>query len=322
MVKRVLITGGGGFVGANLAHQLVERGDEVHVCVRPDGDLWRLQELRGRIYVHAVDLGQRDPVLDLVSDLRPQWVVNCAVGGGFHPRTDDQRQGAMECNVLGTFHLLEAVRAAGSEKFVQLSSSLEYGPQSHPLTESSPLEPITFRGMTKAAATLACLQAARTDGVPVVCLRVFSVYGAWESGHRLIPTAIRAAQNDLTMRLTRSGFRRDLIHIDDVLRAIVLAAETHGGLGEAINIGTGRQTSNERVIEAVEAATDRKIRIQPGEYPASPSDTGHWCADIAKAELLLGWRPEVSVAEGLRRTAIWFRNNEHLYRETSDGTRR
>ncbi|MDG2008753.1 MAG: hypothetical protein P8K76_03120, partial [Candidatus Binatia bacterium] len=80
------------------------------------------------------------------------------------------------------------------------------------------------------------------------------------------------------------------------------------------------QTSNEKVIEAVEAVTDRKIRIQPGEYPASPSDTGHWSADISKAEQLLGWRPEVSLAEGLRRTAIWFRNNEHLYRETSDGT--
>ncbi|MDG2306259.1 MAG: NAD-dependent epimerase/dehydratase family protein [Candidatus Binatia bacterium] len=316
-MERILVTGAAGFLGANFVRALLHRGEEVHALVRPDGDLWRLEEIRESIGIHAVDLADVEPVIDLVTRLRPQRIFNLAAKGG-HQTTRDDRLRAVACNVLGTWNLLEAARQVDCLRFVQVGSSTEYGPHAYPLEESLRDQPTTFRGATKAAATLACLQAAREGSVPTVILRSFSVYGAWEGAHRFVATTIRAALGGGEMRLTKSGFRRDFVHIDDVVRASLLAARAEGVVGEIINIGTGIQTSNEDLVHAVESVTGATIRVQPGTYPSSPSDTGHWCADIEKAGRLLAWRPQNSLEEGLRLSVEWFRRRGEPAGRTGD----
>jgi nucleoside-diphosphate-sugar epimerase len=219
----------------------------------------------------------------------------------------------LQTGVLGTANLLEAVSTIPLERLVHLGSSLEYGPRDRPLLESDRLEPRTFRGAAKAAATLLCQQFARSDHCSVVVLRAFSVYGPWEAGTRLVPTAILAALRHHDMNLTGPGHRRDLVFVQDVVEACLLAVQAEPIAGEIINVGSGRQWANEEIVAQVQAISGQRIRVQAGNYPPSPSDTGYCVADIEKAKRLLGWKPRHTLQSGLEETVTWFRRHLDLY---------
>ena len=137
-------------------------------------------------------------------------------------------------------------------------------------------------------------------------LRPFSVYGPWETPSRLIPSAIRAALDGLELPLTAPGYRRDLVHVDDVVDACLAAATVDVPPGEIVNVGTGQEWTNEEVVSAISAVMGREIRTRPGEYPARLSDTAHWIADTRKAEQLLGWLPRRPLRDGLEQTVRWW----------------
>ncbi len=179
--------------------------------------------------------------------------------------------------------------------------------------ETDLLVPSLFYGVTKAASTLLLQQFARKDLRPIVILRLFSVYGYWEAAHRLIPTAIMASINGSDLGLTKPGFRRDLVFIEDVVEACLRAAHKPGASGRIFNIGSGRQWTNEQVVQMVEAITRRPIRVHVGAYPPRPSDTARWVADIRRAREQLGWTPRHSLESGLRKTIRWFRMHQGLY---------
>jgi nucleoside-diphosphate-sugar epimerase len=214
--------------------------------------------------------------------------------------------------MLGTSNLIEALAPLEYERMVVAGSALEYGPSVSAHRENDPLRPATFRGAGKAAATLLSLQHASAERRPIAVLRLFSVYGAWESPSRLIPTAIRAALCGGQMALTAPGVRHDFVFIDDVVDAMLAAAAAGGADGEAINVGSGREWTNEQVVEAVQRLTGRVVRARAGEYPAKAADTAHWVADIGKAAALLGWRPAHDLIGGLRETIEWHRARPSL----------
>jgi nucleoside-diphosphate-sugar epimerase len=137
-------------------------------------------------------------------------------------------------------------------------------------------------------------------------LRLFSVYGRWESPSRFIPTAIRAALGGGEMALTAPGVRHDFVYVDDVVDAMLTAATANGVDGEVINVGSGREWTNEEVVDAVQRLTGRVVRVRTGEYPAKTADTAHWVADVGKAAALLGWRPAHDLTSGLRETIEWY----------------
>jgi nucleoside-diphosphate-sugar epimerase len=297
----VLVTGAGGFVGAVLCRRLLAEGARVHAVVRPGGDLWRLEAIAPRLVVHEVDVRDFAPVQEVVAATSPSLVYHAARHSAYD--SSDALGPRVATDVLGTAHLLDALRELGEARIVLLGSSLAYQPLPRPLREDDPLTGVDVRGGCKAAQSLLVRHAA-AGGLDAVELRLFHVYGPWEHPHRFVPRAIRAALLDEELPLTPPGLTHDPVFVEDVAEACLLAAARP--LAYAVmNVAGGRAVSNEELVASVERVTGRRIRVRPVALAPRPADRPVWCADVSRARELLGWRPTHSLEEGLAGTAAW-----------------
>lgn len=309
--KRCLVTGVAGFIGANLARELLARGAEVHGTVRNGSERWRIRDIAAELALHDADLTDPDSLARAARLAAPDYIFNTAVGRG--GAAAGRRQRMNQVNVTGSLNLIEATKDLGYQRLIHFGSSQEYGRHQAPLREDLPATPVLPFGATKAQATAMLTSYARATGKPIVVLRPFSVYGYWEAPNRLIPTALMAARSGASVPLTAPGYRRDLVFMEDVIEATLLSTVIDGACGEIINVGSGRQYGNGEIVAAAGAATGRRIPVIRGAYAAHESDTGHWLADISKARSLLGWQPRHTLAEGLAKTADWLEEHCHLY---------
>jgi nucleoside-diphosphate-sugar epimerase len=303
---RVLVTGAGGFVGASLVPELLRCGVEVHALSRGATTPKRLAALWERIVLHSADVSDLPALAAVVDVVRPDFIFHLAVQRDVS--TTEGRAAAVSTNLVGTANLLETGSRIRYKRFVHLGSSLEYGPRDGAARESDTMSPTSFYGATKAGATILCRQAALARKWPIVVLRPYLLYGPWDSPHHLIPAAILASLNGSPLPLTRPGFRRDWIFVDDVVDACLRAASSDRADGEVINVGTGRQWTNEAVVARVEAVTGRRIDVRPGAYPPRPTDTSCWVADVRKAREILGWQPCHALEDGIRKTFAWMQH--------------
>lgn len=311
---RALVTGAGGFIGANLVRRLIKAGAGVHAVVRPGAQPWRLAGSDAAVTVHAVDVASPAALAAVFAAVRPELVFHLAAERGL---TEAARAAMLRLNVLGAEALLGLARAHAVRRLVVTGSSMEYAPAPAPLHEDGAIAPVTWHGATKAAAHLLYRQAALADAVPVVLLRLFHVYGAWESAHRLAPTAIRAALAGTPLALTVPGIRHDWVHVDDVCDALLLAAGCTTP-GAVFNIGSGVPVANEEFVAAVEAETGRPIVRAEGIFPARATDTTTRIADGARAAAVLGWHPRRDLRQGIRATLDWYRQHPRAWSVASD----
>jgi nucleoside-diphosphate-sugar epimerase len=298
------VVGAASFLGAHLVRALVSRRITTRAAVRRHGTPHRLSDLIQDADVHDLDVRDRASVLHVFGEARPSHVINLARYGVDGSAADRVRM--METNVGGTGWLLEAAIAAGCRRFVHIGSPLEYGPSDRPLDEAEPPAPRTLFGATKACSTLLCLAAARSGMLATCVLRPFMVYGPRDKPGRLVPTAIRAALGDRPLPLARGKSRRDWVFVDDVVAACLLALGG-GADGEVVNVGTGRESSNEDVVRLVEEAAARRIDVRNHSMAPRPWDGKPLVASTAKAKSLLGFEAETTLAEGIQRTVGWTR---------------
>lgn len=306
--ERVLVTGAAGFVGVNLCARLAREGGAIHGTVRPEGNAWRQDALEAVATVHTADLADTETVRRLIHAIRPTVVVHAAGPAAYDHQT--WSAGARD-GILPIAHLFDALGelpAPRPPRIVLLGSSLVYGAAAEAHPESSPLAPRSMRGTLKAAESGLAHAAARASGLPLVELRLFSVYGPWEPLHRLVPMAIRAALTGEELPLTRPDLRRDFVFVEDVADACLRAIATECVEAGVINIGSGQEVANEELVETVGEVVGRPVRFLPGAYAPQATDTPHWRADIDRAATLLGWRPRHSLAEGLAATVPWVRS--------------
>ena len=310
--KRILVTGATGMVGANLVRHLLKVGASVHGMLRARSPLWRLRGVAAEVEIHQGDLRDPESVHRIVSATRPEIIFHLATARA--SATPAERVATLRTNVEGTLNLLEATAPLDYQRFVLAGSSLATGKHDRPVNEESPPRPSNFFGATKAAGVILAQQFARAGGRPLAVLRLYSVYGYWESPHRLIPTAILAAMEARPMSLTTPGFRRDLVFVDDVVEALCLAAgPAQLEPGELLHIGTGVQSANEDTVRTIEEACGRRITVTGTDYPPRESDTTNWVCNPAKAEAMLGWRARHSLAEGIGKTFQWMIANRAAY---------
>jgi nucleoside-diphosphate-sugar epimerase len=304
--SRVLVTGAAGFIGANLVRELVRREARVFALLRPATVRSRLAALGDRIDILEADLEEPVAVERAVAAAQPDFVVHAAAPGG-HPGTPAERRRMLASTMLGTENLVTALAGTGLVRFVHTGSSMEYGPRNVPHVEDENPAPLTPRGVAKLGTTLLCRQRALSEGFPAVTVRIFSAYGPWEGPGRFVPAAVRAALFGTELSLTKAGIRRDFVYVDDVVGAILRALTAGGVDGEIVNVGRGEETTNEEIVAILEEVLDCRIAVRRGAFPSRPGDVPHSRADLSKAVRLLGWRPAVSLREGLARTAKWWR---------------
>jgi len=310
---RILVTGAGGFVGANLTRAWTEAGHDLHATTAPGGDPWRLDGLD--VSCREVDLTDSDAVSSLMTAVKPEVVVNAAAHGAYSWQTDPERMARV--NILATAALIDAALAESVDRFVHLGSSSEYGLVDHGPAETERIAPNSLYAVTKAAGTHLVDDAVRRHGLPGVTLRLYSVYGPWEEPGRLLPTAAWwALQNRLPPALVDGDVARDFVHVDDVRRAIELLISTHPPIPapNVFNIGTGHQMSIAELVEVIRSEFGITEEPRWGTMPRRDWDTSTWEADPTRARTLLGWEPAVDIGSGLRGLVDFVRMHAGRYR--------
>lgn len=305
-MKRAIVTGASGFVGANLARRLVTDGHEVHLIVRPGRPQWRIDEIRGAAHVHEVPLEDTEALPAVVGAIRPEWIFHLAAYGAYASQADLRQMVAT--NILGTINLVEACLQTGFEAFVNSGSSSEYGFKDHAPTEREWLEPNSHYAVTKASATLFCRHTAQRHGAHLVTLRLYSTYGPYEEPTRFVPTLIVRGLAGELPPLVHPDSAHDYVHVDDVIDAYLLAATQPGQeLGAVYNVGSGVQTTVRDVVEIARRAMHLRVEPAWGSMPGRQWDTPHWVCDNHEIRARLNWQPRFGFEEGFGRTLAWFR---------------
>jgi nucleoside-diphosphate-sugar epimerase len=284
----MLVTGAGGFVGANLVRRLLGEGRRVTALVRPGADPWRLAGLDADV---------------VEADVRERGSVPAGFDAVFHLAAhgayswQDDEAAIRDTNVLGTENVLAA---AGGARVVVAGSSSEYGLKAHPPAEDEPLEPNSAYAAAKAEAT------ARALDHEAVVLRLYSAYGPWEEPNRLVPTLLARGLEGELPPLVSPRVARDFVHVDDVCEAFVLALGAERG--RVYNVGSGRQTSVAEVVEVATRLLALDAEPQWGSMPDRAWDTETWVANPERIRRELGWEARIGLEEGLRRTLEWLRS--------------
>ncbi len=298
---KALVTGVGGFVGVHLAARLVADGWDVVGTVRPGSPRWRLEALGVADKVEVVDADLSDGVATADATRAAAPDVAFLLAAARADATTAERAATAAVNSTSALWVVDALPES-CQAVVRLGSSTEYGEAAGPMDERSPLQPRGFFGATKAAGSLLTVAAASRRGLRSAVLRAFQVYGPLDHPGRLVPSALRAARAGTPLPLTGAGLRRDWVYVDDVVEACVrVAGADHLPAGQVLNVGTGRQVSNEELVAEVERVSGRPVRVAVGSHPGRAWDAASWVCDPSLARELLGWEAKVDLADGLRR---------------------
>ena len=305
-----LVTGGAGFIGSHLVERLLALGHRVRVVDNlSTGSAANLAPILGRIDF-------------LRGDLRDEAVCRRAVHGAdlvFHvaalpsvPRSLEDPWTSHECNVNATLRLLIASTAARVRRIVYSSSSSAYGDTpTLPKVESAELLPRSPYAAAKLAGEQYVLAFARAGQLEGVALRYFNVFGPRQDPNSpyaaVIPAFLSAAyEGRPAVVFGDGGQTRDFTYVANVVEANVLAAQAPAGTasGTVANIGAGERTSLLELVERIREVTGRSLLCTSS--PARPGDVRHSLAGLERARQVLGYRPSVSLREGLQRTWQWF----------------
>ncbi len=303
--KRVLVTGGNGFIGSRLIEKLGTVNAETFAMLRQNSDRSYFSIFGEPQHYIINDLDDLPATTEVLQHIKPHYV--------FHTATCRQYQNApalFHSNVTAAINVFEASLSEHLQAFIGFSSSTEYGEIAAPFQEYAHAQPNSIFGASKLAASQALILLARQQQVPCALLRLFHVYGPGEPAHRLIPTAIRAIYNDRTLPLTTKGYCHDYVFIDDVITACFMAAETAEVYTGLLNICTGTPTNNEDVVAIIEKILGKKAQLDIGGFTQRKWDKSDWYGDNQKARDLIGWTPQYSLEQGLTQTLNWLEDIE------------
>jgi NAD dependent epimerase/dehydratase len=312
----VLLTGASGFIGSHLVEELLRGGHTVRALVRYNGrGSWgHLEPLRRAIpqglEVRLGDVCDPFFVRDLVAGCELVFHLAALIG---IPYSYHAPGSYVATNLGGTLNILEACRQAKVGRVIITSTSEVYGTARYtPIDEEHPLQGQSPYAASKIAADKLAESYFCSFDLPVVTLRPFNTYGPRQSGRAIIPTVLtQALQGAKEIQVGNLDPRRDLTFVSDTVRAFVLAAEAPGIEGQTIHFGQGEAVSvgdlARRCLEVVgsrAALTSVAERRRPDK-----SEVGLLLCNAARAWELLGWRPQVSLDEGLRLAADYLRNH-------------
>jgi UDP-glucose 4-epimerase len=305
---RVLITGGAGFIGSQIADAHRRRGDDVAVVDSLASGRRDFVPNGARFY----EIDVRDSALaEVFARERPEVVNHHAAQASVSVSVRDPILDA-DVNVLGTLRvaMLSAQHGARQVIFASTGGALYGDPARLPADEATPIRPLSPYGCAKAVAEQYLALYERLHELGAICLRYANVYGPRQDPHGeagVVAIFTRALLAGRTATIHGDGEQtRDFVFVDDVVRANLAAADR--GARGAYNIGTGRATSVNTIYGALARLTGSKAAAASG--PPRPGDVRHITLDAAAAAAALGWSPATSIDDGLAATVDWFRAHE------------
>ncbi len=315
---KILVTGAGGFIGSHLVERLVGEGAKVRALVhynsRNDwGNLELLpKETLAEVEVVTGDIADPFCVANAVRGCKVVYHLSSLIA---IPYSYVAPQSYVTTNVLGAVNVMQACREAGVERVVHTSTSECYGTAQYvPIDEKHPLQGQSPYSASKVGADMIAESYWRSFGLPVAIIRPFNTYGPRQSARAVIPTIIGQALKGGDVRLGSLTPTRDLNFVSDTVDGFVRVANSPEAVGQVINCGSGREITIGDLAALILRLIGSDSRIVCEEQRVRPekSEVERLLCNADKALALAGWRPQVPLEEGLRRTIEWFR--EHLDR--------
>jgi UDP-glucose 4-epimerase len=319
--RRALVTGGAGFIGSALAIALVEKGADVTVVDAMiegyGGNMFNLEPVRGRIAFHASDIRDARAMNELVEG---QDVVFHLAGQVDHVLSLTDPFPDIDMNIKGTAVLMEAVKHhAPGARVVYTGTRGQYGPAvSLPVAEDAPTNPRGIYEISNLTAEKIIEVYDRVHGIPSALLRLTNVYGPRaqmkHSRYGVVNWFVRLAIDGQTMKVFGDGtIKRDFLHVDDCVEAILLAAASDAVRGEILNVGVDVPTTFRQLAEALSTLTGTPWEFAPFSAERKAQEPGDFYSDISKIRRLLGWSPRTPLGEGLEQTIAFYRVNKAHY---------
>jgi nucleoside-diphosphate-sugar epimerase len=301
-MMRVLVTGGAGFVGARVVHQLLDEGREVALLLRSTSDTRRLAGVLPRCTVLRGDLAGLAALRAPLLAFAPEGVLHLAWEG---VKGADRNHPMQLSNLPASIDLFRLTGEIGCTRFVGLGSQAEYGLMSGRIDERAPTRPTTTYGAAKLATGCLLERAAVAADRPFAWLRLFSSYGPDDDPSWLIPYMVRTLLAGQRPSLTKAEQVWDYIHVDDVAAAIVAALDT--GAHGVFNLGSGQARPLCEIVELLRDAIDPALPLGFGEVSYRPDQIMHLESDIGALCAATGWTPRVQLERGLADVVAWHR---------------
>lgn len=314
--KKVLVTGGAGFIGSHLCDKLLAKGAEKVICLdnfflgKEDNIVEAMHDERFKIY--RDDARHYGVVEAIVSKEDVEVVFNMAtiaLNYSFFNPFD-----AYMVNVEIADTLLKLLKAGTYKTLIHISSSEAYGSAQYaPMDENHPTDPTTPYAAGKAAADLMVHSFSKVMDLDISIVRPFNNYGPRQNAEGplagIIPVTAKRVKNGMAPVIEGDGEQtRDFVFVKDTVKGIILAYENEKTRGEIINLGTGKDISMNHLIGKI--CDYMKYKGEWEHRPARTSDVRRLCADSNKAQKLIGYSPDTEFEKGLKETLDWYMNNQ------------
>ncbi len=324
----ILVTGGAGFIGSNFVYYMLEKHPDYRiVCIDKLTYAGNLETLRsamenGNFRFFKGDITDRTAVYSLFEEENFDAVVNFAAESHVD-RSIEEPEVFLKTNILGTQVLLDAARKYGNIRYHQVSTDEVYGdlPLDRPdlfFTEETPIHTSSPYSASKASADLLCMAYYRTYGLPVTISRCSNNYGPYHFPEKLIPLMIINALHKKELPVYGEGLNvRDWLYVEDHCKAIDLVLHK-GRIGEVYNIGGHNEKTNIEVVKKIISILGRDESLI--KYVKDrPGHDMRYAIDPTKIRNELGWYPETSFEEGIKKTVDWYLNNKHWWESIVSG---
>lgn len=323
--KKVLVTGADGFIGSHLVESLLEEGCRVKAFVYYNSfNSWGWLDTLPRnklknIEVFAGDIRDTNGVRTAMKGADAVFHLAALIGIPFSYHSPDSY---IDTNIKGTLNVLQAARDLGTARVVVTSTSEVYGTARYaPINEKHPLQGQSPYSASKIGADKIAESFYLSFGLPVVTARPFNTYGPRQSARAIIPTIITQLLSGQTkIKLGSLTPTRDLNYVTDTAAGFIALAKCDAALGQAVNIGSGREIAVGDLAGLIISASKKKAVLASDGRRRRPakSEVERLLADNTLIKNLTGWAPKVNLQKGLLNTLAWFRDRENLKKYKAD----
>jgi UDP-glucose 4-epimerase len=300
-MKRVLVTGGAGFIGSALVPELQQHGYEVFVLDNLSFGKRKLLNIPDEQFILA-DITDRPRVQEIISQIQPHWLIHLAAIH-FIPYCNQHPFESANINIQGTMNILDAAQKSPQlEKVLFASTAAVYPISDKPTPESTPLNPLDIYGLSKLAGERLLNEFYLQTSIPTMVCRFFNAFGPRETNPHLIPEIHRQVVSGArTVQLGNLDPKRDFIHTSDMSCALRLLLEKFQQGIDTFNIGSGLEYSVREVVQSFEKALGESIEIQVDPTRVRKVERQHLCADITKLRTFLDWQPLIDLDLGVQK---------------------
>ncbi|MGA3288662.1 MAG: GDP-mannose 4,6-dehydratase [Candidatus Bathyarchaeia archaeon] len=309
--KKILITGGLGFVGVNLVKKLLAMDIEPTI-MDFTSDLRSIDKHYipfdlDSLPFYNIDIRQSEKVVAIVQNISPDFVIHLA-GMTNLEKTFEKAELAIDINLKGSLAILKGSKKTNLNNFVFLSTSDIYGGINPPFREDQLAQPASPYSASKAATEMFLIMFYNVYKIPVTILRSFNLYGKYQPPERVIPFIIKKLLNNEEVPLTKGEQKREFNYVDDLLDAILRSLFFKNSQGKILNIGSGLSISIKEIAMCIAKKIGKVDKLKIGALQYRENEIWDMYCDNSLARNILNWEPKVSLDEGLEKTIEWYRS--------------